>query len=129
MPMNVQWDSDAKNIIRAVGEGNWTWDDFHHGVDEIVEMMNTVDHRVDLIYMSLPGAVPPKGSPMPHYKRAIQSMPANAGQHIIVNTMGIARVILNVFLKLYGRQSKAEFGLAATLDDARKMISQKTASP
>src|SRR5215813_9922042 len=97
MPINVFWDDDAKTIIRSEGEGAWTWEEFHQGLAKIVEMMNSVPHRVDLIHASRPDSRRPSGSGMPHYQRAARLMPPNAGMSIFVTSNAFGRAIVNIF--------------------------------
>lgn len=122
MPMNIDWLDAEQTMLCATGEGRWTWDEFHEGVQEIVKRIKSVPHRVDLIYNHTPNSRPPSGSPMPHYKYALQVMPPNAGMHVIVSINLVSRTLLNVFLKVYGKSKDAKFALVGSLDEAKQVI-------
>jgi hypothetical protein len=122
MPLQVMWDDEAKTIIRSEGVGEWTWEEFHEGLQKVVQMMKTVNHRVDLIIHNRPDSHSPKGSGMPHFQRAIRIMPPNVGCTVFVNTNTFARAIISIFTTVYKNKASAHFVMAATLEDARELI-------
>ncbi|MBE0690889.1 MAG: hypothetical protein IH587_12295, partial [Anaerolineae bacterium] len=104
MPMTISWLNEERTIILCTGEGKWTWEEFHEGSLRAIEMMNTVSHRVDLIYDRKPGSYPPSGSGLQHYKVALQRMPDYANMHVFVGSMSmVVQVTMNLFFRLYGR--------------------------
>lgn len=122
MPLNVVWDNEAKTIIRSEGVGEWTWEEFHEALQKIVEMMKTVEHRVDLIHNHVPGSRRPSGSGMPHFQRAIRIMPPNIGLNIFVNTNSFGRAIVSIFTRVYGGQSSGKLIMVASLEEAYALI-------
>ena len=122
MPIRIVWDNEAKSIIRSTGEDDWTWEQFHEGLQKIVVMMQSVDQRVDLIHDHAPGSRRPEGSGMPHYQRAMRLMPPNIGLTIFVNPNTFGRAIVSIFTRLYGNRSGGQFLMASSLEDARRMI-------
>jgi hypothetical protein len=127
MPLNVFWDNEAKTIIRSEGEGEWTWEEFHEGLQKIVEMMKTVDHRVDLIHNHQPGSKRPSGSGMPHFQRAIRVMPPNVGLTVFVNTNAFARAIVAIFTRVYSKQAGGNFVMVGSLEEAYNLIAKERA--
>jgi hypothetical protein len=122
MTIHVLWDDAAKTIIRSESEGQWTWEEYHESLARIVEMVRSVDHRVDLIQLRRPGSTPPSSSGMPHYQRAMRILPENTGLNVIINTNTIARSVANIFTRLYGRRTRGAIVLVGSLDEAHKVI-------
>lgn len=123
MPLNVFWDDEAKTIIRSEGVGAWTWDEFHESLEKIVDMAQTVEHRIDLIHFPQPGSHVPPGSGVPHYQRAMRTMPPNVGLNIFINANTFGRMIISIFMNVYGSgQTNGKLAAVASLEDAYKLI-------
>ncbi|MCC6612623.1 MAG: hypothetical protein IT320_04035 [Anaerolineae bacterium] len=132
MPMHISWLDDEHTIILCSGEGHWTWEDFAEGVQRAVALMNTVSHRVDLIYDRKLGSYPPRGSGLPHYKDALQRMPENAGMHVFVGAMHtVIQVTMRLFFRLYGRfiddEMAGRFVVADSVESAKALIDKDRA--
>jgi hypothetical protein len=125
--MLVEWLDEAHTIIRSTGYGQWTWDDFYRGLNQIIDMAQGVPHRVDLIYTSQAGSQAPKGSAMSHYQRAMRMMPENVGLHIFVTSSMFARAIISMMTKLIPSMRASNFQLVGSLDDAISTIGQDRA--
>jgi hypothetical protein len=125
--MLVEWLDDAHTIIRSTGQGNWTWDDFYRGLNQILDMAQSVPHRVDLIYTSQAGSQPPKGSAMSHYQRAMRMMPENVGLQVFITSSMFARAIISMMTKLIPSMRASNFLLVGSLDEALSTIAQDRA--
>lgn len=122
MPIHVFWDDEAQSVIRSEGEGHWTWEEYHQSLGQIVEMVKSVNHRVDLITLRRPGSVAPPSSGMPHYQRAMRVLPENTGLNVIINTNTVARSIANIFTRLYGPRTRGVVVLVGSVDEARRLV-------
>lgn len=127
MPTSVFWDDHAHTIIRAENSGKWTWDDFHHVIDQIVGMIASVDHRVDTININLPDSVMPSGSAAPHFQRALRRMPPNTGLNISISENILGRTMFGILSKYLLRNSRQRVVMVATLDDAYRAIAEDRA--
>ncbi len=122
MPLKVEWLDTQKTIMGCTGEGTWTWDAYHEALDDIANQFKATQHRVDLVIMSAPGAIVPKGSSMPHYQRAMRIMPTNLGLLVLVTTNTFARTIVSIFTKVYPNNDKVKMVMVASLNEARVRI-------
>lgn len=122
--MLVEWLDDSHTIIRSTGQGEWTWDDFYRGLNQIIDMAQSVPHRVDLVYTSQAGSQPPKGSAMSHYQRAMRMMPENVGLQIFITSSMFARAIISMMTKLIPSMRASNFLLVGSLDEALSTIAQ-----
>lgn len=127
MPIKIFWDDPELTIIRSEAQEAWTWEEFHEGLQKIIVMMKSVDHRVDIIHNHAPGTRRPQGSGMPHFQRALRIMPNNVGLTIFVNTNAFGRAVVSIFTRLYGKQKNAKFVMVGTLEEARKSIQRDRA--
>ncbi|MCA9882572.1 MAG: hypothetical protein KC546_06410 [Anaerolineae bacterium] len=113
MPMITEWADEERSIIVTTSEGAWTWNEYHHALEEVIQMAETVDHRVDLINVALMNAKSPPGSGMPHYQRAMKSLPANISMMVMANRSILVKAIFNVFGKLRGSSAGNALKMAA----------------
>ena len=124
MPLAVTWDDSEHTIIRVWANNTWTWDDWHHALDQMIDMVGSTARQVDFIYGSTPGTHIPHAQSMSHYQRGLRPMPENAGSHMIVNDKLFARTIMLLFFKTQGDAVRGQFQVVPTLDDARAHIYQ-----
>ncbi len=122
MPLKVEWLDTQKTVMGCTGEGTWTWDDYHTALDDIANQFKATQHRVDLVIMSAPGAIVPKGSSMPHYQRAMRIMPANLELLAMVTTNMFARTIVSIFTKVYPNKDNVKMVMVASLNEAKIRI-------
>jgi hypothetical protein len=128
MPLHVYWDNHEKTIIRCEADGLWTWDEYHQALDQIAAMMREVEHRVDL--MNIRGndrASMPRGSAMPHFKRAMKIMPPNRGLMVLVTNSAFGKSMVSVFLKVYGQISGDRLVMAGSIEEAYRRIAEDRA--
>ena len=122
MPLKFEWLDNTKTIMGCTGEGTWTWDDYHSSLDSIANQFKATQRRVDLIIMSAPNAIVPKGSSMPHYQRAMRIMPPNMGLLVLVTTNTFARTIVSIFSKVYPNKDNVKLVMVASLHEALTRI-------
>ncbi len=122
MPLKAEWLDDKKTIMGCTGEGAWTWAAYHEALDGITKQFILAQKRVDLIIISAPGSVVPKGSSMPHYQRAMRMMPPNVGLLVIVTTNTFARTIVSIFSKVYPSKDNFRLVMVGSLADAYARI-------
>lgn len=101
MSVHFIWEDDAKTIARCTGEGQWTWEEYHTALDQIVEDFKLADQRVDLIINREASSSMPSGSPMPHFQRAMRIMPRNVGLVVLINTNAFARALVSMFSRIF----------------------------
>jgi hypothetical protein len=122
MPVHIIWEDDAKTIARCTGEGQWTWDEYHNALSQIVEDFKLADQRVDLIIHRVQNASMPPGSPMPHFQRAMRIMPRNVGLVLLINTNTFARALVSMFSRIFTTQKHAKLVMVGSLDEAHQRI-------
>jgi hypothetical protein len=122
------WDDEKHTIVRCDGAGKWTWEEYHATLDQIVEAVRQLDHRVDLMITRADGSTMPPGSPMPHFQRAMRIMPRNVGLVVLINTNSFARALVSMFSRIFASRQHAQLLVAASMDEAREQIAAHRAS-
>jgi hypothetical protein len=126
MPLCVFWDDPEKTILRCESEGRWTWEEYHAALEQVRDMISSVDHRVDLINGERPGAIMPSGSVLTHFQRASKILPPNLGANVIVIKSSMARTMAAVFSKMPGNNID-KVKLTNSLEDAYTFIRRERA--
>jgi hypothetical protein len=124
--MHAFWENEERSIIRCKGEGRWTWEEYHAVLNDIVAMMGTVTHRVDLIVVEGAGSVMPPGSPRPHFQHATKMYPPNAGASVIVVKSALATAMATLWSKIPGSMM-GNVKLVRSLDEAYTFIARDRA--
>jgi hypothetical protein len=96
MPIRCTWDDQDNSIIWFVVEGHWTWEEYHREVDTSIEMMKTVNHRVDLLAdMREAGPVPLSAASL-HAKSSFSRLPSNHGLSVIIGADSFAQTLIKL---------------------------------
>ncbi|MEO8609282.1 MAG: hypothetical protein ABI690_15430 [Chloroflexota bacterium] len=128
MPVHMVWEDEQHTIVRCDGEGKWTWEEYHATLSEIVEAVQQVDHRVDLVITREEGSSSPAGSPMPHFQRAMRIMPRNMSLVILINTNSFGRALVTMFSRIFASREHAQLVVVGSLEEARARIASSRAS-
>lgn len=124
LPYKIYWDSSDKDVIRLEIAGHWTWQDYDLIVLSLIEMIETVPHRVDMI-ADLRDSLPP---PIDDYsiqyiKRGRSMRPDNYGTTINVGTDFITKAILDAGVELVERNAKPR-PLVQSIEEAYEALKE-----
>ncbi len=128
MTITVEWDNEEKTVIRTEISGHWTWEEYHHALGETQRLVRGVNHEVAVINLRHPGAVSPKGNPLPHLSRAAKHMPEN--QTFTVNVSSdkkMVGLIARIMTRIFPFMPK-KFFVVDTLEEARALIQENLAT-
>jgi hypothetical protein len=128
MAMDVTWSDSEKTLLKVRIHGDVSWDQYHAMCDVASDMLTSVSHRVDIIFVAEVDV--PSGNPLPHFKRAslrLQSAP-NLGYCLSVVPINIplARVFMSLIYRAYGISNK--FQNVSSLKEAEDMIAEARAA-
>jgi hypothetical protein len=120
----TEWDNDDQTIMRVTYQPGWTWDDMEGNLLLEEDMLNSVDHRVDVIAdfrgtQLSPGAISrlPKIAQSPPYTHP------NSGAMVMVGSPAFMKEVVGVYKRVYGQAAKLT--MVHDLDEARALIAQK----
>ena len=125
MPIHVNWNDEAKQVIRVDYEGKWEWDEFFDANKQTQALMGGVDHRVDVIADMKNGHMPTTGASFTFAKNSFRTLPANWGVMVIVTSLFIGKLV-DVFKQL-DRQFGSKLYTASTVEQAHDIIQKQRA--
>jgi len=127
MKISVEWDTEEKKAIKITYQRHWTWDDFNAAYVQMLELLDSIDSRVDIIFDIRKSGFPPNGASS-NFKRVAETNHPNAGRIIFVApTMLIFFIknILGIPTNVYwGTFTPPPFLFVATPEDARFIVAQ-----
>ena len=127
MTMDVAWGDAEQTLLNVRIYGDVSWEQYHDVCDTAAQMIKTVSHRVDMIFVAEVD-VPP-GNPLPHFKRACIRLQEvhNLGYCISVVPINIplARTFMALIYRVYGISNK--FQNVSSLQEAQDMIADSRA--
>jgi hypothetical protein len=95
MPITVDWDNLQQTIILFTYNRPWTWREFDAAVEQTLALVNTVDHKVDIIFDLRNGGFPPRDAVW-RFKTAAELSHPNVGQYVYVAPSMLAHFVKNV---------------------------------
>ena len=121
MPIKVEWANPQHTVIHYNIMGNWTWDDFDSANTTLTNMIETIDHKVDIICdLSSSTALPPRI--LSNVGRKLRQKSSPKVSHIItVGISSLLRTLTDVLRTLYPAAT-ANIIHAHTLDHAYRLI-------
>lgn len=126
MAIRVEWDDPSQNALRYVYEGSWNWDEFQQARKQARLLMDTVDHRVDIIIDVvqtgiLPNNILSRANSIPRERHP------NEGTIIIVGANPLIRFLYDVARRIYAEVIDYRgYRMVANLEEARSITrSQK----
>jgi hypothetical protein len=112
-----------KAVIYRSSNGDWTWDKYHALQDQINEMIDSVNHRGDVIIDMQPnkrGKVPPNASL--NFRNAFRNRHPNTGLLVVVGMHPFVQIMVNIVSAVTRSNSIA---MVATLEKARALVHKK----
>ncbi|MEO8393092.1 MAG: hypothetical protein ABI700_08860 [Chloroflexota bacterium] len=123
MKFTIDWDDPEHSILYASYEGEWVLEEYTASFDQGVQMMRSVDHRVDVIVHTLDAAAqsPPLWA-LRTWRYAVINSPPNAGLTVSVPGNAGVRAFSFALSRLAGPHYYGKLATADTLDEARQLI-------
>ena len=124
MRVTVNWDDEAKTIIRYIYAEGWTWADYEVAIKAAYDLTQAVNPPMLDVIADFSGAsVAPKNL-IANFQKSLNSpYTIQFGVTILVTpSLFIARMI-DLYRKI-NKQGGSRIRLAKTVDEAREMIAQ-----
>jgi hypothetical protein len=119
MSIEVGWDNNDKKTLRFIFEGKWDWDDLRSAKLQAEDLMDTVDHPVNVI-VQMPTIVLPRGF-LRHVKKMGRYVHRNTGTIVFVSSASIYIELVHIAWKLISRPN-LPYRFAPSLEAARRML-------
>ncbi|MBA3872267.1 MAG: hypothetical protein H0X30_24250 [Anaerolineae bacterium] len=130
MTYTFTWYDDEHTIGHLDMHGKVTWQEWHEAVDNLVEELKKVSHRIDFIFNDRAGL--PPGNPLPHLKATMAKFGShsNMGIVVMVSRRSIASMV-GAFVNIVAKATKTDLnrngGFVNTIDEALVVISKDRA--
>ncbi len=103
MPINVAWYDERKTIVLLdfVEPYISTWTEYHTAVDEAIDLANSVDHPIGMLFNAQTTPMP-AGAPLVEMRKATERMPKNVSRVVSVVTLNrFEALMLGIFQRLH----------------------------
>lgn len=125
MTITVQWDDEARTIVRWVFDGKWTWDEYNQAMIESNERVRGVTHPVDAIMDLTHSNMLPANVLSNTHAAHDEIQPKNIRWIYIVSHQALLKALINIFARLYERFGKGGLAMVESLDAAYTDISKR----
>jgi hypothetical protein len=126
MGINVNWDNEEHTIIGLAFDKPWTWDDFENANKNMMEMLNSVQHKVDIIFDISRAGFPPSGA-LQRFRKVSQNYHPNTRHLVYVGGKEFVMNFLKLMVVIYGKAFQPpNFNFTSSIAEAREFIRQKT---
>jgi hypothetical protein len=130
MSIAVEWENDAKTILRFTYEGRWSWEDFYAKIGEGNEMIATVSHPVvSLVDMRKSSHIPPDA--IEHIRRIIDisAQEQNTNVSVFVGAVLLQEMLIKTVNKSYPDvAANSMFRFTKTIEEGRALAEEIQAS-
>ena len=121
MGINVDWDTNQKQIIRQNYGIHWSWDEYLEAFRRTGQLAQEVDYPIGLIAEVADLRHIPRNAVM-YGSRALLGLPSNIVLSVVITRSSIAKTMLNVITKVVRFN---RFTYASSVEEARQYIETK----
>lgn len=122
MNIDVMWDNETKTIIRYLFKNGWNWDDYFAAIKAAGELLDTVDHKVDIVMDFHSANMIPQGAITQVQRAFSHPRHPNIALTIFVGANAFIRAIEGIGRKLApSAAQKWDLAFAATLEEAYRI--------
>ncbi len=118
--IEINWDNDDKTVMRYTYQGQWTWQEFYGVMEQSHQMMDTVDHPVDILVDMRASAQIPQGA-VTQFRRIANVRHPNTGTIVAVTEARVARMLYDIFATVF-RPIASRYHIVQTIDEAYAAI-------
>jgi hypothetical protein len=121
--MTTEWDDEEHTILRVTYLPGWTWDDLENNLSVEQHMLDSVDHRVDVITDLRNTQLPPGAiSRLPKIAQSPPYTHPNSGGVVMVGSPSFMKEVVALYKRLYGQASRLT--MVSNLPEARALIAE-----
>jgi hypothetical protein len=129
MSITVNWDDDAKTIIRTTFEGRWTLEEFWQAVQAQYALMDSINYKANFISDFSRSSMLPSGA-LSHARRLINTKqhPNTGPTSVVVGASRFIEGFFGLFSRLYDDAAqKHRILFAPTVEAGRALLAQRHA--
>ena len=119
----VQWYNDEQTIIYIKAPPQWSWDEAHVVVAEVIRLQDSVSHGTHVIYDLTDSPLIPSFS-MPNLRRLLDSEHPNDLLTIIVTYNRLINILVETVNQIYKVRDNLNITFAASVTEAMNQIAE-----
>jgi len=123
MGIKIAWDNEEKTALLYIFDTHWTWDDFYAAKAQAYGQIDTVQHKVGVIF-DAPEKITLPANMITHSKSAVSKTHANTAVVVVVVRNLYLRTMLSMVMKL-SKKAAETLRLVSSLDEARALVAEK----
>ncbi len=122
--ITTEWDNAKKTIMRVTYHPGWTWDDLKANLPLEEQMLDSVEHPVDVIADFRGTQLPPGAfTQLPVIAKSPPYVHPNSGNVVMVGSPDFMAEVVDVYKRVYGQAAKLV--MVHTLEEARELLQEK----
>ncbi len=128
MSINVQWDNLDRTVVMIDFHRPWTWKEFDSAIEQMLNLFNSVNHRVDVLFDIRDGGFPPPDA-IKHFRKAAEIQHPNGGllvyiaPRVLVQFINSILKIMTVAFAGSGTFESPKFIFTKSLEEAHAYLS------
>ena len=116
MSISVEWDNEQHTIVRWIFDRRWTWDEFSAAQKESNQLLEKVDHPVDVIG-DLRNSSGLPANALTAYRGFVNTTVENLDLIVLVGAGRFVKAMVTVFVRVMpGKVPGTHFVFADTLE-------------
>ena len=120
----TEWDDDAKTIMVVTYQPGWTWNDLEGNLPLEQQLLDSVNHRVDVIADFRNTRLPPGAiSRLPKIAQSPPYVHPNSGDVIMVGSPAFMAEVVSIYKRVYGQAAKLT--MVEDVPAARQIITEQ----
>src|SRR5262249_16383022 len=124
MNIKVVWDNESKTTIRYIFTRGWTWVEFRDAASEAITMLDTVQHKVNVIMDVRDAGLIPQGAFNNAQKIFGNKRHPNINLTVLVGDSFLHR-LTEIVTKLYRPKAQQwDLAVVKTLEEAHKLLEE-----
>jgi hypothetical protein len=122
MTITIIWGNAAHTVLLCELPEQWAWDDFYEMHSRYWSMVETVPHRVHVIYHFLSGKINVPPLVLLHMPELMRMSHPREDRTVLVGTSIFAKRFLNVLASMGLREFTERFSFVETLPEAYQQL-------
>lgn len=122
--IKTEWDDAERTIMRVTYQPGWGWSDMDQNMLIEKQMLDSVEHKVDVIADFRRTNLPPGAiSRLPKIAQSPPYIHPNSGEVVMVGSPTFMEEVVGVYKRVYGQAAKLT--MVNDLVEARALIQKK----
>ncbi len=122
--IEIHWDDQIENLLVGEMRGPGTWEEFHSFHDRVLEEAKQASAPV-VHFAFIVNADTPRGTPFPHYKRAVKKWDAfeHHGEYFVVIPDRLRAIMVSALVKVARAVlQRDDFPVVSSLQEVRERL-------